>query len=267
MRVSLDHHTPALHDLNAAMAPSPSPWMGCAGWRGKGSRSTSPARASFGGEEEVAMRAGYARLFAEHGIAVTLSIPLRWCSSRDGGGARRAEISTACWGILDRAPEEMMCASSRMVVKRKGAGRPSVVACTLLPHDPRFELGVTLAEAWRPVALNHPHCARFCVLGWGRLLQVSGRHLQLGMATGGAVVGLLGVFGALRREGAVEPWVLRLFAGWCVATPYWWYLEHRLLAPAEPVARAGFEARQRLSRLVWLGFAMATGVPILARGS
>ncbi|MFO0185523.1 MAG: radical SAM protein, partial [Alphaproteobacteria bacterium] len=28
-----------------------------------------------------------------------------------------------------------------------------------------FEQGATLAEAAKPVALNHPHCARFCVLG------------------------------------------------------------------------------------------------------
>jgi len=34
--------------------------------------------------------------------------------------------------------------------------------------DRRFELGRTLAEAARPVALNHPHCARFCVLGGAR---------------------------------------------------------------------------------------------------
>jgi hypothetical protein len=75
------------------------------------------------------------------------------------------EITEACWGILHKAPESVMCASSRMVVKRKGAARPAVVACTLLPYDPQFELGATLAEAMRPVALNHPHCARFCVLG------------------------------------------------------------------------------------------------------
>jgi hypothetical protein len=52
-----------------------------------------------------------------------------------------------------------------MVVKRKGQARPAVVACTLLPYDPQFELGHTLAEALGTVHLNHPHCARFCVLG------------------------------------------------------------------------------------------------------
>jgi hypothetical protein len=38
-------------------------------------------------------------------------------------------------------------------------------ACTLLPYDPRFEIGITLTEASGVVALNHPHCAAFCVLG------------------------------------------------------------------------------------------------------
>ncbi len=75
------------------------------------------------------------------------------------------EITTACWGILGKSPDEVMCASSRMVAKRRGAARPVVLSCTLLPYDPRFEMGGTLAEAARPVALAHPHCAKFCVLG------------------------------------------------------------------------------------------------------
>ena len=52
-----------------------------------------------------------------------------------------------------------------MVVKHKGRAHPVVVPCTLLPYDARFELGETLAGAARVVKLNHPHCARFCVLG------------------------------------------------------------------------------------------------------
>jgi hypothetical protein len=40
-----------------------------------------------------------------------------------------------------------------------------VLPCTLLPYDAAFELGDSLAAARRPIALNHPHCARFCVLG------------------------------------------------------------------------------------------------------
>ena len=75
------------------------------------------------------------------------------------------EITTACWGILGKSPKDVMCASSRMVVRHKGAAAPSVIACTLLPYDPQFDLGTTLREAEGPVQLNHPHCAKFCVLG------------------------------------------------------------------------------------------------------
>ena len=86
------------------------------------------------------------------------------------------EITTRCWAILNKSPGEMMCASSRMVVKRQGAARPTVLPCTLIPYDPAFEMGATLAEAARAdggmftsgaVKLCHPHCAKFCVLGGG----------------------------------------------------------------------------------------------------
>ncbi len=54
-----------------------------------------------------------------------------------------------------------------MVVKRRGESAPVVIACTLLPHDDRFAMGPTLLSSLRPVPLNHPHCAKFCVLGGG----------------------------------------------------------------------------------------------------
>ena len=80
-------------------------------------------------------------------------------------GADTPEITESCWSILGKSKRDLMCATSRMAVKRKGADRPAIVACTLLPYDPAFELGATLREASGEVALNHPHCATFCVLG------------------------------------------------------------------------------------------------------
>ena len=77
------------------------------------------------------------------------------------------EIGEGDWARLGVDPASVMCASARMVVKRKGAAAPSVVACTLLPYDARFDLGPTLAGAAGAVTLNHPHCAKFCVLGSG----------------------------------------------------------------------------------------------------
>ena len=52
-----------------------------------------------------------------------------------------------------------------MIVHRRGEDHARVAAYMLIPHDPGFDLGSTLAEASSAVALNHPHCARFCVLG------------------------------------------------------------------------------------------------------
>jgi hypothetical protein len=112
------------------------------------------------------VRAGYARLFADLGVAIDAQNPgtLVLFPEMDPT-VDVPEITTACWGILKKSPDSVMCASSRMVIKRKGALRPAVVACTLLPYEPQFELGQSLAESAAAVRLNHPHCAKFCVLG------------------------------------------------------------------------------------------------------
>ena len=67
--------------------------------------------------------------------------------------------------VLDVNPDAVMCSTSRMIVKHKGASTPTVIACTLLPYDEQFEMGQTLMDSAKDVSLNHPHCARFCVLG------------------------------------------------------------------------------------------------------
>ena len=75
------------------------------------------------------------------------------------------EITTACWKILNKNPDEIMCSSSRMIVKKKNNVKPSVIACTLLPYDQSFDLGDSLAGSLKKIYLNHPHCSKFCVLG------------------------------------------------------------------------------------------------------
>jgi hypothetical protein len=120
----------------------------------------------FSDESEGVVRAGYARLFAELGVAVDAASPVALVLFPEMDPTVDVpEITTSCWGILKKSPDSVMCASSRMVIKRKDAARPAVVACTLLPYDPQFELGETLAESRGAVRLNHPHCAKFCVLG------------------------------------------------------------------------------------------------------
>jgi hypothetical protein len=159
-RVSLDHHRPAVHEAERgagswAKALDGLAWLAAHGFR------LAVAGRRLPGESEAAARAGYAALFARLGLAVE---GLVLFPAMDAA-ADVPEISEQCWDILHVSPAAMMCASSRMVVKARGAAAPHVVACTLLPHDPQFALGPTLAEAASDVRLNHPHCARFCVLG------------------------------------------------------------------------------------------------------
>ena len=116
------------------------------------------------------MREGYGSLSAERGWKVDCTDPSRLVLFPEMEEQEDTpEITEACWDILGKRPEDIMCASSRMVVKRKGAEKPVVLSCTLLAYDERFEMGESLAEAnaFGPVSLNHPHCSKFCVLGGG----------------------------------------------------------------------------------------------------
>ena len=63
------------------------------------------------------------------------------------------EITTECWGILKKDPSNIMCSSSRMIVKKKGSKNTSVIACTLLPYDNNFDLGKTLEESFKKIYL------------------------------------------------------------------------------------------------------------------
>jgi uncharacterized Fe-S cluster-containing radical SAM superfamily protein len=166
LRVSLDHPDPAIHDAERGAGTFDRTLEGLRFLASHGFRLHIAGRAAFGAGQEAALRAEFAAVFAAHGIAVDAADPVALMLFPEmNAQADVPEITEACWGILGKSPDSLMCASARMVVKRKGAARPAVLACTLLAYDPQFELGATLAEASRPVALNHPHCAKFCVLG------------------------------------------------------------------------------------------------------
>ena len=165
IRVSLDHYTLEGHEAERG-ARSWQPTIDGLVWLGENGFAPDVAGRLLTAEPEDALRAGYAALFAELGVPVDAFDPVRLVLFPEMGPASDVpEITTACWGILHKSPDDVMCASARMVVKRKDAAEPAVVACTLVPYDTRFELGRTLKDAARPVSLNHPYCASFCVLG------------------------------------------------------------------------------------------------------
>lgn len=165
IRVSVDHYTQDLHELERGCR-SWVPMLDGLVWLARNGFTVDIAGRRFSGESEEALRAGYARLFAEHELPIDAMDPISLVLFPEMYPQPDVpEITTACWGILSKSPDDVMCSSARMVVKRKGAKVSSVLACTLLTYDPQFELGHTLKEASGEVSLNHPYCASFCVLG------------------------------------------------------------------------------------------------------
>ena len=165
LRVSLDHHTAAVHEAERGVATFGTT-MGGLEWLARHGFSLAVAGRRLTQETEAEARTAFARLFAARGVAVDAFDPGRLVLFPEMDASHDVpEITEACWGILHKSPSEMMCASSRMVVRHKGAERASVIACTLTPYDPQFDLGPSLSGALGSVPLNHPHCAKFCVLG------------------------------------------------------------------------------------------------------
>jgi sulfatase maturation enzyme AslB (radical SAM superfamily) len=176
LRVSLDHHGRALHETERGRGAWAKAVTGL-DWLCRSSFRVAIAGRTCWDESEADARAGYARLIARHGWSIDAADPAQLVLLPEMDGSHDVpEITTRCWAILRKSPGDMMCASSRMVVKRKGAAGPTVVPCTLIPYDLQFDMGPTLAAAARAdggmfqagaVKLCHPHCARFCVLGGG----------------------------------------------------------------------------------------------------
>jgi predicted phosphodiesterase len=173
IRVSLDHYSVERHEDERGPDTFALTWDGIT-WLANNHFKLAVAGRTMWGEDANSERAGYERLFAEH------SIPI---DARDASAlvlfpemdsmTDVPEITTSCWNTLGRSPDSVMCATSRMVVRRKGEKRPTVLSCTLLPYNEAFEMGTTLREADRAVSLNHPHCAKFCVLGGASCSPVS----------------------------------------------------------------------------------------------
>lgn len=167
LRVSLDHYDADLHDEERGPGSFAATLEGI-DWLAQAGFKLSLAGRTLWGGDEAEMRAGFARLIAARGWPIDAGSAEQLVLFPEmDESAEVPEISDACWGILKVAPATMMCASARMVVKRKGAAAPAMIACTLLPYEPEFELAASLSESLTPVALNHPHCAKFCVLGGG----------------------------------------------------------------------------------------------------
>ena len=163
LRVSLDHHTQAVHDQergHGAFAKT----IEALQWLYKNDFDLSLASRSLGSETSEDSLRGHRKLLGDIGVHIDLETKLVIFPEMKSG-RELPEITTECWGILNKRPDDQMCATERMIVKRKGEEKAVVMPCTLLAYDDQFIMGSNLKEAKKDVYLNHPFCAEFCVLG------------------------------------------------------------------------------------------------------
>lgn len=167
IRVSVDHYRQDLHEEERGIKTW-EPMLFGLSWLNKHGFTIDVAGRRRWGDDEDALRQGFSALFDRYNLVIDANNTKQVLLFPEmNEQVAVPEITTDCWGKLNINPDSLMCASSRMIIKRKGDAAPVVVACTLLPYDEQFILGETLAEASATVQLNHHHCANFCVLGGG----------------------------------------------------------------------------------------------------
>src|SRR5215471_5333458 len=123
IRVSIDHYGRQVHELERG-SRSWQPTIDGLIWLARNGFSLNVASRQLSGEPETAIRAGFADLFAKLRVAIDADDPVALMVFPEmDPSADVPEITEACWGILGKSPESVMCATSRMVVKRKDAVR------------------------------------------------------------------------------------------------------------------------------------------------
>ena len=124
LRISIDHYDPAHHEKERGPR-SWQPALDGLKWLSANGFNINVAGRTFWDETEDELRAGYGTLFDKLGLTIDSRNPVDLVLFPEmDEKADVPEITTACWGILDVSPDAMMCATSRMVVKRKGASNP-----------------------------------------------------------------------------------------------------------------------------------------------
>ena len=167
IRVSIDHYSRELHEEERGHR-SWAPMIKGLRWLATNGFNIDIAGRMRWSDDEDALRGGFAELFRELELDIDAECRERLTLFPEMDPAIDVpEITDSCWATLNLDPSSVMCSDSRMVVKRKGAQTPEVVACTLLPYDNEFTLGHSLTDSMVPISLNHPNCAQFCVLGGG----------------------------------------------------------------------------------------------------
>lgn len=164
LRVSLDHYTEKVHEKERGEKTFATT-MTAIKWLFDNGFNLSIAGRSLTGEDSQMAQDGYQKLLSDWGVELKLSSENLVIFPEMDAMEDVPEITVDCWGILNKTPQMQMCSSERMIVKAKGKDKAQVQACTLLAYDEQFNMGESLEESFQDVYLNHPFCAKFCVLG------------------------------------------------------------------------------------------------------
>lgn len=165
LRISLDHYSLEVHEKERG-ANTFEETLKTMKWLVENGFCVSIAGRSLISETPSDAIQGYQELLRKEGIPLELRMNDNLVIFPEMDQKHNVpEISQGCWNILGKKSEDQMCASERMIVKKKGEDKLSVMPCTLLAYDEQFILGHSLKDAKTKVYLNHPFCAKFCVLG------------------------------------------------------------------------------------------------------
>ena len=157
LRVSLDHFTPALHE--ALRGPgSFAPSLAGLRWLSAAGAPLSIAARTPWGQTEAMLRAGFAALFAAEGLTLDAQDPAQLVLFPEMDDTAPLPPVTAAALAALPPDKPLMCATSRMAVRRRGAAAATLTPCTLLPYR-------VLAGWESKTTLDHPHCGRFCIYG------------------------------------------------------------------------------------------------------
>ena len=164
LRISLDHYTKEVHEKERGENTFQKA-IDSLKWLSEKNIHISIAGRSLLNENIELAQLGFQKLISDNGIDLKLTAENLVIFPEMDLNREVPEITTQCFDILNVKPEHQMCASERMVVKKKNNDKPTVMPCTLLAYDPQFELGETLKDSQKRVFLNHKFCAEFCILG------------------------------------------------------------------------------------------------------
>lgn len=175
-RISLDHFSAEKHDEERGSGAFQKSLKGL-DWLSEKGLSFAIAGRSLWCDDEADARAAFSALFTDRGWSIDPTDPEALVIFPEmDEKADAPEITEHCWDIVGTTPSAQMCATSRMVVKRKGETAPKVLPCTLIAFRADFEMGSTLEASLQidggmfddgAVKLCHVHCSKFCVLGGG----------------------------------------------------------------------------------------------------